>query len=179
MRDVLKKYMKSRDELKNARIASLNGGVVPCAGIIPEFTDAGVALVGNAAGQVSSIVGGGVTTCLHAGKVLAKHAKRMADSDDFSRKSVARYRKEYMKTKLASNIQNTGRGMYAVSKYAMLNDPISAAEIVLESLDAQTLNELIQGHVGVSTYMTLMTDFLPMVARIGIGYLKSIAVSGL
>ena len=61
----------------------------------------------------------------------------------------------------------------------MFNDPISAAEIVLGSLDAQTLNELIQGHASVGTYMTLMTDFLPMVAKIGIGYLKSIAVSGL
>jgi digeranylgeranylglycerophospholipid reductase len=179
MRDVMRKYIKSRDELKDAKIASVNGGVVPCAGIIPKFADAGVALVGNAAGQVSSIVGGGVTTCLHAGKVLAKHAKRMTDTGDFSRRSVGLYQKEYMKTKLASNIQNTGRGMWAVSKYAMFNDPISAAEIVLGSLDAQTLNELIQGHASVGTYMTLMTDFLPMVAKIGIGYLKSIAVSGL
>ncbi len=179
MRDVMKKYMKSRDELKNARIASVNGGVVPCAGIIPKFTGAGVALVGNAAGQVSSIVGGGVTTCLHAGKVLAQHAKRMTDSNDFSAKSVQQYQKEYMKTKLASNIQNTGKGMWAVSKYAMLNDPMAAAEVVLENLDAQTLNELIQGHASVATYMTLLTDFLPMVARIGIGYLKSLAVNGL
>lgn len=179
MRDVMKKYMKSREELKNARIASVNGGVVPCAGIIPKFTDAGVALVGNAAGQVSSIVGGGVTTCLHAGKVLAQHAKRMADSNDYSSKSVREYQKDYMKTKLASNIQNTGKGMWAVSKYAMLNDPMAAAEVVLENLDAQTLNELIQGHASVGTYMTLLTDFLPMVARIGIGYLKSIAVNGL
>lgn len=179
MRAVMKKYMKSREELRNARIASVNGGVVPCAGIIPDFTDAGVALVGNAAGQVSSIVGGGVTTCLHAGKVLAEHAKRMADSDDFSRRSVAKYQRDYMRTKLASNIQNTGRGMWAVSRYAMFNDPIEAAEIVLGNLDARTLNELIQGHASVGTYMTLMTDFLPMVARIGVGYLKSIAVSGL
>lgn len=179
MRDVMRKYMKSRDELKDAKIAGVNGGVVPCAGIIPKFTGAGVALVGNAAGQVSSIVGGGVTTCLHAGKVLAEHAKRMADSEDYSRKSAAKYQEDYMKTKLASNIQNTGRGMWAVSKYALFNDPIAAAEIVLENLDAPTLNELIQGHASVGTYMSLMTDFLPMVARIGIGYLKSVAVSGL
>jgi digeranylgeranylglycerophospholipid reductase len=179
MQAVLKKYMKSRDELKTARIASINGGVVPCAGIIPKFTDDGVALVGNAAGQVSSIVGGGVTTCLHAGAVLAKHAKRMADSGDYSKNSTKKYQKEYMKTKLASNIQNTGRGMWAVSKFAMFNDPIAAAEIVLDSLDATTLNELIQGTAGIATYMTLLTDFLPMVARIGKGYLKSIAVSGL
>jgi digeranylgeranylglycerophospholipid reductase len=179
MREVMKKYMKSRDDLKDAEIVSVNGGVVPCAGILPKFADAGVALVGNAAGQVSSIVGGGVTTCLHAGKVLAKHAKRMADTGDFSRKSAQLYQKEYMNTKIASNIQNTGRGMWAVSKYAMFNDPIAAAEIVLGNLDAETLNELIQGHASVGTYMTLMTDFLPMVAKIGIGYLKSIAVSGL
>lgn len=179
MQAVLKKFMKSREELKNARIASINGGVVPCAGIIPNFTDAGVALVGNAAGQVSSIVGGGVTTCLHAGAVLAKHAKRMADENDYSRQSTKKYQKEYMKSKLASNIQNTGRGMWAVSKFAMFNDPIEAAEIVLDSLDANTLNELIQGSAGIATYMTLLTDFLPMVARIGKGYLKSIAVSGL
>jgi digeranylgeranylglycerophospholipid reductase len=179
MKDVLRKYMKTHPETQNAKIASVNGGVVPCAGIIPRFTDAGVALVGNSAGQVSSIVGGGVTTCFHAGQVLAKHAKRMADSEDFSKKSVHEYEKEYRKTKLASNITNTGKGMWAVSKYAMFNDPIAAAEIVLGQLDAKTLNELIQGHASVATIMTLMTDFLPMVAKIGVGYLRAIAVSGL
>ncbi|MHA2025801.1 MAG: NAD(P)/FAD-dependent oxidoreductase [Candidatus Thorarchaeota archaeon] len=180
MQDVLKKYMKTHPETENAKIASVNGGVVPCAGIIPKFTDDGVALCGNSAGQVSSIVGGGVTTCFHAGKVLAKHAKRMADADDYSKKSVGLYEKEYRKTKLASNITNTGKGMWAVSKYAMHNDPIAAAEIVLGGkLDAKTLNELIQGSAGVSTYMNLISEFLPMVIRIGIGYLRAIAVSGL
>jgi digeranylgeranylglycerophospholipid reductase len=179
MQDVLRKYMKTHPETENAKIAAINGGVVPCAGIIPRFTDTGVALCGNAAGQVSSIVGGGVTTCMHAGQVLARHAKRMVDSDDFSKKSVFLYEKEYRKSKLASNITNTGKGMYAVSKYAMLNDPIAAAEIVLGQLDARTLNELIQGHASVGTYMTLMTDFLPMVAKIGVGYLKAIAMTGL
>jgi digeranylgeranylglycerophospholipid reductase len=179
MRDVLRKYMKTHPETENAKIASINGGVVPCAGIIPRFTDAGVALCGNAAGQVSSIVGGGVTTCFHAGQVLARHAKRMVDSGDFSKKSVYKYEKEYRKSKIASNITNTGRGMWAVSKFSMLNDPIDAAEIVLAQLDAKTLNELIQGHASIATYMTLMTDFLPMVAKIGVGYLKAIAMTGL
>ena len=179
MQDVLKKYMKTHPETQNAKIEAVNGGVVPCAGIIPKFTDDGVALCGNSAGQVSSIIGGGVTTCFHAGQVLAKHAKRMADSGDFSKKSVKEYEKEYRKSKLASSITNTGKGMWAVSKYAMFNDPIAAAEIVLEQLDASTLNELIQGNVSVSTIMTLMSDFLPMVAKIGVGYLRAIAVSGL
>jgi digeranylgeranylglycerophospholipid reductase len=179
MQDILRKYMKTHPETQNAKITAVNGGVVPCAGIIPKFTDAGVALCGNSAGQVSSIVGGGVTTCFHAGQFLAKHAKRMADSGDFSKKSVNEYEKEYRKTKLASNITNTGKGMWAVSKYAMFNDPIEAAEIVLGQLDARTLNELIQGHASIATIMTLMTDFLPMVAKIGVGYLRAIAVSGL
>ena len=70
--------------------------------------------------------------------------------------------------------------MWAVSKYAMLNDPIAAAELVLGGkLDGRTLNELIQGHAGISTYMTLVSEFLPMVMKIGIGYMKAIAVSGL
>ncbi len=180
MRDVLRKYMKDHPETQNARVASVNGGVVPCAGIIPRFTDAGVALCGNAAGQVSSIVGGGVTTCFHAGIMLAKHAKRMADENDYSAKSVRQYGKDYRGRKIANNITNTGKGMWAVSKFAMHNDPIAAAELVLGGkLDAQVLNELIQGHAGVSTVMTLISDFLPMVMKIGIGYMKSVAVSGL
>ena len=179
MQDVLRKYMKTHPETQNAKIAAVNGGVVPCAGIIPKFTADGVALCGNSAGQVSSIVGGGVTTCFHAGQVLAKHAKRMVDTGDFSKKSVEQYEREYRKTQLANSITNTGKGMWAVSKYAMHNDPIAAAEIVLSQLDAKTLNELIQGNASVATIMTLMSDFLPMVAKIGIGYLRAIAVSGL
>jgi flavin-dependent dehydrogenase len=180
MRDVLRKYMKNHKETQNAKIAAVNGGVVPCAGIIPRFTDAGVALCGNAAGQVSSIVGGGVTTCFHAAQILARHARRMADENDFSKKSVFQYEKDYRRTKIASNITNTGKGMWAVSKFSMFNDPIAAAELVLGGrLDARILNEVIQGHAGVGTIMTLVSEFLPMVMRLGIGYMKSIAVSGL
>ncbi|TFG08924.1 NAD(P)/FAD-dependent oxidoreductase [Candidatus Thorarchaeota archaeon] len=178
MREVLNKYMREHEETSNAKIVGVNGGVVPCAGIIPRFSDAGVALCGNSAGQVSSIVGGGVTTCLHAGRMLATHAKRMADESDYSKKSVKEYEKEYRTSKLAYNITQTGKGMYAVARYSMFNDPISAAEIVLDELDARTLNELIQGTAGVSTYMNLFSNFLPMVMRIGMGYLKAIAVSG-
>ncbi len=179
MQDVLKKYMKTHPETQNAKIASVNGGVVPCAGIIPKFSDDGVALCGNAAGQVSSIIGGGVTTCFHAGQVLARHARRMADEGDFSKKSVEQYEKDYRRSKLASSITNTGKGMWAVSKFAMHNDPIAAAEIVLGGkLDAKTLNELIQGSAGLSTYMNLISEFLPMVMKLGIGYMKAIAVSG-
>ncbi len=178
MRDVLNKYMREHEETRNAKIVAVNGGVVPCAGIIPRFTDAGVSLCGNSAGQVSSIVGGGVTTCLHAGRMLSQHARRMTDEADYSAKSVKQYEKEYRNSKLAYNITQTGKGMYAVAKYAMFNDPIDAAEIVLEELDARTLNELIQGTAGVPTYMNLFSNFLPTVIRIGVGYLKAIAVSG-
>ncbi len=178
MKDVLRKFMANHPETKDAKIAAVNGGVVPCAGIIPRFTDAGVALCGNAAGQVSSIVGGGVTTCLHAGAILAKNAKCMTDEGDYSEESVQRYEKEYRKTRIAHNIQNTGRGMWAVSRFSMLNDPIAAAEVVLGQLDAKTLNELIQGHASPGTLVSLMTDFLPMVAKLGIGYIRSTAVTG-
>ncbi len=179
MKDVLAKYKEILPGLKNSKIASINGGVVPCAGLIPRFSDAGVALCGNSAGQVSSIVGGGVTTCFHAGTVLAKHAARAADENDYSKKSIQMYEKDYRKSKLAHNIVNTGKGFWSISKYAMFNDPMEAAEIVLDQLDARTLNALIQGEAGVSDIMTLLTDFLPMVLRIGKGYLKSLAVSGL
>lgn len=68
--------------------------------------------------------------------------------------------------------------MWAVSRFSMLNDPIAAAEIVLDQLDAKTLNEMIQGHASPGTLVSLMTDFLPMVAKLGIGYIRSTAVTG-
>ncbi|NHI82765.1 MAG: NAD(P)/FAD-dependent oxidoreductase [Candidatus Thorarchaeota archaeon] len=176
--DVLKKYKKILPGLRNSKIAAQNGGAVPCAGLIPKFADAGVALVGNAAGQVSSIVGGGVTTCFHAGTVLARHAKRAVEENDFSKNSLMKYEREYRRSKLAWSIQNTGKGFWAISKYARFNDPIKAAETVLSQLDAKTLNALVQGQAGVSDIMTLLRDFMPIVLTIGKGYLKSIAVSG-
>jgi flavin-dependent dehydrogenase len=179
MKDVLGKYRDKLPGLKGSKIVAVNGGVVPCAGLIPKFSDAGVALCGNSAGQVSSIVGGGVTTCFHAGTVLAKHAERAAEENDYSKKSIQLYEKDYRRSKIARNIVNTGKGFWSISKYAMFNDPMEAAEIVLDQLDARTLNALIQGDAGVSDYMTLLTDFLPMVLRIGKGYLKSVAISGL
>ena len=103
----------------------------------------------------------------------------MVDEGDFSARSVKLYEKEYRRSKLANSITNTGKGMWAVSKYAMHSDPIEAAESVLGELDAQTLNALIQGTAGIATYMSLISEFLPMVLKMGIGYLKAVAISGL
>ncbi|MCK4613547.1 MAG: NAD(P)/FAD-dependent oxidoreductase [Thermoplasmata archaeon] len=69
---ILNDFMKSFPGSENWRIASKGGDLIPYSGLRRAFARPGMALVGNAAGQVSCLLGGGVESTLQGAISLAK-----------------------------------------------------------------------------------------------------------
>jgi flavin-dependent dehydrogenase len=58
-------------DLREIRVTSRRSGLVPCGGVVPRLGSRRVMLVGDAAGMVSPVTGGGIHTALHYGRRAA------------------------------------------------------------------------------------------------------------
>ncbi len=175
--EVVRKYMKTTPGFENAKITNRNGGIVPLFGLIPRFVDSGVVLAGNAAGQVSAMVGGGVATSLHAGIVLSRALVGALEDGDYSRKRLMEYEKTYRKTPEAHSIQNTGKGMDAVLEFARVYDVYDIVDDVLGNIDARSINEIIQGHHSIGTIIGLALEQYKLIGRIFKMYIRALALT--
>ncbi len=77
-----KQYTKNMKELKGAKIYSKDGDMVPYSGILPEIARKGVALIGDCAGQVNSLVGGGVRSSTMASEILVPYVVKTIERQD-------------------------------------------------------------------------------------------------
>lgn len=68
-----KKYVKDTKELKESQIYHRGGNLIPYSGLLPQIVKGNTALVGDSAGQVNSLLGGGIGSSLHAAKFLSNY----------------------------------------------------------------------------------------------------------
>lgn len=63
--------LKTHYSIRDIRVSSRRSGLIPCSGVVPNLGSARVMLVGDAAGMVSPLTGGGIHTALHFGRRAA------------------------------------------------------------------------------------------------------------
>jgi len=59
-------------DFSHAKVAARRGGLIPVGGLVQPFARGNVILLGDAAGIVSPLTGGGIHTALHYGKILGE-----------------------------------------------------------------------------------------------------------
>lgn len=67
----LLKRLKSVLDVRDIRVTSRRSGLIPCGGVVRNLGTRRVMLVGDAAGMVSPVTGGGIHTALHFGRRAA------------------------------------------------------------------------------------------------------------
>jgi len=67
----LLKRLKSVLDIRDIRVTSRRSGLIPSGGVVPRLGTRRVMLVGDAAGMVSPVTGGGIHTALHFGRRAA------------------------------------------------------------------------------------------------------------
>src|SRR3569623_2676 len=68
----LLRQQKSVLDIRDIRVTSRRCGLIPCGGVVPNLGTGRVMLVGDAAGMVSPVTGGGIHTALHFGRRAAQ-----------------------------------------------------------------------------------------------------------
>ncbi|ADP78008.1 2,3-di-O-geranylgeranylglyceryl phosphate reductase [Methanothermus fervidus DSM 2088] len=84
-------FVKENPATKNAQPVEFNVGGVPVAGMHKNLVADGLMVVGDAAGQVNPLTGGGLVTGMVGGMLAGKVAAEAIDKDDNSEKMLKKY----------------------------------------------------------------------------------------
>lgn len=82
--EYLKKFIASKDNLKNGSVVSIVVGGVPVQGPLTKSTADGVLLVGDSARHVDPLTGGGIYNAMHCGTLAAKAICEAKKKGNFS-----------------------------------------------------------------------------------------------
>ena len=106
----LLKFVENCPATQNAQPVELNIGGDPVGGMLKELVEDNVLIVGDAAGHVNPLTGGGIITALEAGKYAGETVAAAIKEGDHSKKRLKEYEKickkeigdsfeKYLKTK--------------------------------------------------------------------------------
>ncbi|MFC1454980.1 NAD(P)/FAD-dependent oxidoreductase [Candidatus Undinarchaeota archaeon] len=134
----LDKWIKDKG-YGDASIVEVNAGAISIGGVCKEFTMDGLAVIGDAARQISPTHGGGIAYAMDAGGMIAEVGANAIQKEDTSKKVLKEYQiiweKKYAKMfKWHSKLQK----MYV----GMSDEDLKK---IVTTFDGETLFKLIQG----------------------------------
>lgn len=92
----LDKFIKSHPEIfGKSKILEFRGAAVTISGMLERIVADHVMLIGEAAGQVIPLTGGGIHTSIAGGKIAAEVAAKALEKGDFSAKTLGEYVSKY------------------------------------------------------------------------------------
>jgi digeranylgeranylglycerophospholipid reductase len=89
--------MKKFPELRDAKLVSEFGGIVPCSGAIKKTYHERLLVCGNAAGHVYGGSGEGISYALHGGKIAGKIASEALKNNRFDEVFLSRFEERWKK----------------------------------------------------------------------------------
>ena len=94
--DYLNAFLKNTN-IEGRRITRFTSALIPVAPAKMIFEES-VLVVGDAAGMVDPIYGGGISQAIHGGRIAGKVAVSALDANDLSEKFLSQYQAEWRKT---------------------------------------------------------------------------------
>ncbi|RLE61563.1 MAG: hypothetical protein DRJ35_00145 [Thermoprotei archaeon] len=136
----LDKFIKEHKEIfSKSKIIEFRGAAVTIGGQLEKIVTDNVMLIGEAAGQVIPLTGGGIHTSIAGGKIAAEIAAEALEKGDLSEKFLAKYKKEYDKY-WGKRINDSLKGLKAIEN---LND--DELNQLAEIFDAEDIINLANG----------------------------------
>lgn len=93
----LKKFIASKDSLKNGGVSSIVVGGVPVQGPLERSVADGVVLVGDSARHIDPLTGGGVYNAMYCGTLAGKTIGEALELGNFSEDFLKRYHERWWK----------------------------------------------------------------------------------
>jgi len=156
MGSVLGEFIDKNTGLSSAKIIDRNGDRIPYTGLLPRFVDNGVVLVGNAAGQVSNLLGGGVGTTLAGATMASRVVIQSLESRDYSVSQLASYEEEYRKSTMGKRVQTTAKYLSGIINFSQKKDVFSYLDDIFSIVGADKITKAVYGEFSVSFILSLM-----------------------
>jgi digeranylgeranylglycerophospholipid reductase len=145
----LLEFVKNCPATQNAQPVELNIGGDPVGGLHKKMATDNLMVVGDAAGQVNPLTGGGIISGMTGGMIAGKVAAEAIEENDFSEKKMKKYEKECRET-----IGDSINKYLKVKEYMMtLNDnELNSIADIFKDIDFEKVStgELVKNLVKVS-----------------------------
>lgn len=164
--DVLANFIKNKPELKGAKIVDRKGDTVPYSGLLPKFVGNGVLLVGDSAGQVSNLVGGGVNTTLVGAKIASQTIVRAIELQNYSEAHLKMYEENYRKSDAGIMIQNTAKYLSKVIEFSKKTDLFNYIDEILGNIGPEVVNDFVGGRFSIAMGAKIFLRHSSLVLRI-------------
>ena len=89
--EYLNDFVEGNSQTKDGQIVEINAGGNPLCGVFDEIISDNLMLVGDAAGCVSPITGGGIDTALESGMIAGRVAAKAVKDNDFGKSNLQEY----------------------------------------------------------------------------------------
>jgi digeranylgeranylglycerophospholipid reductase len=141
-------YLQKFTSQLSATPVELNVGGVPLSGMVEKTYTDGFLLVGDAAGQVDALSGGGIHTTVECAKIAGEIAKESVEKNDSSASFLKKYEKQ-CRTKVGKDIKKSLKYRRIMDKLS--DDDFNAITDFLEGHDLESISKLsmmglIRGH---------------------------------
>ncbi len=123
----LLEFVKTCPATKNAQPVELNIGGDPVGGMLKTLVKDNIMIVGDAAGHVNPLTGGGIITALEAGMYAGEVAAAAVKDEDYSEKRLMEYQKK-CKTEIGDSFEK-----YLKTKEYMLSLSDSDLDSIAEA----------------------------------------------
>jgi len=143
---ILTNFIKNKPELRHAKIVDKNGDTIPYSGLLPNFVDNGALLIGDAAGQVSNLVGGGVETTLVGAKMASQTITESVKLQNYSAEHLKIYEDNYRNSYAGINVQKTAKYLSKIIELSKKKDLFVYIEEILEDIEPDFINEIVGGN---------------------------------
>ncbi len=145
MVNILTDFIKNKPELRHSRIVNSSGDTVSYSGLIPRFVGNGVLLVGESAGQVSNLVGGGVETTLIGAKMASQVIIKAVESHKYSEEYLKEYEENYRNSDTGIDVQNTAKYLSKIIEFSKKTDLFVYIEEIIESVEPNFIGDIVRG----------------------------------
>lgn len=170
MGSIISEYIKSQSKFDGANIWYKKGDIVPCSGLPPKISGRGWVVIGDAAGEVSNLVGGGVSTTLDGVQMADDAIKEAFRLQDFSEKTLGKYEQNYRNSDVGKKVQSTAKILDAIIRFSEKRNIYDYLDEALEKVPPEVINEFVGGGLSISMLPKLLPA-TPLVLRIAKDYL--------
>ncbi len=130
-------FIKTHPEIfGRSKIIEFRGAAVTIGGMLSQIVRDHVMLIGEAAGQVIPLTGGGIHTSIAGGKIAAEVASKALESGDFSARVLSEYVSKYNEY-WGKRIKDSLKALHAIEKLS--DDELNQLAEILSPEDVVNL----------------------------------------
>lgn len=149
MNSIVVDYIKSRKEYEGAKVWYKKGDIVPCQGLLPEISGNRWLLIGDAAGEVSNLVGGGVSTTLDGAKMASDAIKEAFNLQDFSKKTLGKYEQNYRNSDVGKKVQSTAKFLKMIIRLSEKRDVYDYLNEIMRKVPPEIITQIVGGEFSI------------------------------